>query len=674
MGVVKRTGPTGFKLWAFRGSAILLPFVLLALIEIAFRIAGVAEPEPLFIEVRTPAQHKFQTNPNVASRDFPTALARIMPSPGFQAFDVQKPEGMLRVFCLGASTTAGFPLPQHLSYPAILQEKLRMYLPERWLEVINCGMSAVASFTLVDFTKEVLRHEADLVVVYTGHNEFYGAWGAASTAGPGGAPGWSLRPLRWLQRLRMWKWLSSRLEEPKIEPGTLMERMVARPAVDPSGALHRGALKDYRGNIRKMIRLCRKADVPVVFCEPVSNLRNCYPFGTLMPGDLSEAEERRLELWKLERQVMDKEVTAVAAHDRWRELIREDSTSADLWFHGGALGSRARRWEETAAAYVKARDWDTVHFRACSEFIDALRQVCREEDVPLVPLVERFQQATTGAVPGNDLFVEHVHPSLRGQILVADAICDILQGMRWPDSATVWDRDADPGPWLVLHMAGLTPLDARFADLRIEQLKHRWPYTNPLGMELTAGERFLQADPLRHYRSQNLYDESYELWRTQMESLSAEDTLVFEEKIEWPSKPDTVISLVARRALEEDGNIHEGHRQLAKHYNHERRWAETFQEYRSAARLFPVDAESFYNAGQALMKGRYFERARNYYLQALALSPGRPAVMAVLGDVELRLGRPDVARAWAERVLAVDPKNKAGVALMERLDEHKEQP
>lgn len=664
----KRTGPTGFKLWAFRGVAVLLPFALIVLVEIVFRVFGVAKPEPLFIEVRTESQHKYQTNPDVARRDFPEALARIMPSPGFQAFDVEKPEGLLRVFCLGASTTAGFPLPQHLSYPALLQEKLRLYLPERRLEVVNCGMTAVASFTLVDFTREVLRHSPDLVVVYTGHNEFYGAWGAASTAGPGGAPSWLLRPLRWLQKLRIWKWLSSRLGDPKVATGTLMERMVAKPAVDPASALHRGALQDYRANLKRMISLCRKADVPIVFCEPVSNLRDLYPFGTLMRGDLSKAQEGRLELWQLER-----EGKASAAHDRWREVIREDSTSADLWYHGGRIKQALRRPEEAADAFVKARDWDTVHFRSCTEFIEGLREVCDREGTPLVPLVERFQATTSGPVPGDDLFVEHVHPNLQGQILIADAICDVLQAMPWPDARSEWARDEDPGSWIVLQMAGLTPLDARFADLRIEQLKRRWPYTNPVEMELTAAERFLLADPLRRHEGRTLHEGAYRLWFDSKMTRSPEDTLVFEEALEWTSEPDTVISIVARRALEEDGNILEGHRQLASHYSHERQFAEAFREYRSAVRLFPVDAHSFFKAGETLQKVGYHERARDYYYQALALSPGRSKVMAALGDVEMRLGRPDLARVWVDRILAVDPDNRSAEVLLERLEES-EQP
>ncbi|MBD3334721.1 MAG: tetratricopeptide repeat protein [Candidatus Eisenbacteria bacterium] len=660
---------SGKRVWLFRTIAVLLPVVLLLCVELGFRIAGVARPEPLFLEVRTPSMHKFQTNPRVAERDFPPSLARIMPKPGFQAFDAVKPEGWLRIFCLGASTTAGFPFPAHVSYPALLNEKLRLYLPGRPVEVINCGISAVASFTLVEFTREVLRHAPDLIVVYTGHNEFYGARGAASSAGPGGAPGFLVDLLRTVQRLRIWRWAEHTFGQPDVAPGTLMERMVGQPEVDPRSPLVDRAVSDYRDNLRRVIELCRRDNVPVVFCEPVSNLSGHYPFGSLLPEPRATAMSRRRDLWELELRRREGEVSPAAVMDRWRTMIQGDSISADLWFHGGVNAAAAGETASAQRAFRKARDWDTVPFRASSRFLDALRGLCAAEGVPLVPLETILDQAATGPAPGDDLFVEHLHPGLRGQCMVAEAICDVMEKMPWPAPDAEWNHPAPASCRLTLQMAGLTGIDALFAELRVAQLLRRWPYAQPAGRARDATRSFLEEDPLRTYRRPTVYAEAARLWEQSGDAWLGDEIAGFEDTLSWGARPDSIELLWARKALMEELTLLDAHRQAARAYAAAGDYARSFIEYRAAARLFPVDPDNFIRAGQALLALEKVERARNYFVQADVLGPGRPELMTLIADCELKLGRPAAARSWIDRVLAVQPGHPQARQILARLQE-----
>jgi hypothetical protein len=70
--------------------------------------------------------------------------------------------------------------------------------PDRKIEVINLGTTAVASFPVSRIARAALPYDPDWMIVYTGNNEFYGAGGVASTH----RLGRTARAMRWLHRLR----------------------------------------------------------------------------------------------------------------------------------------------------------------------------------------------------------------------------------------------------------------------------------------------------------------------------------------------------------------------------------------------------------------------------------------------------------------------------------------
>jgi len=54
--------------------------------------------------------------------------------------------------------------------------------PEMNIEIINLCLTAVNSYTISDFAKQVSKYEPDAVLIYAGHNEYYGALGIGSTS------------------------------------------------------------------------------------------------------------------------------------------------------------------------------------------------------------------------------------------------------------------------------------------------------------------------------------------------------------------------------------------------------------------------------------------------------------------------------------------------------------
>ena len=71
--------------------------------------------------------------------------------------DIQKKSNAFRIFVLGESSAAGWPYVPNASFPRHLKRKLELLYPENTIEVINCGISAINTYTIRDFVPGILR-------------------------------------------------------------------------------------------------------------------------------------------------------------------------------------------------------------------------------------------------------------------------------------------------------------------------------------------------------------------------------------------------------------------------------------------------------------------------------------------------------------------------------------
>jgi lysophospholipase L1-like esterase len=95
-----------------------------------------------------------------------------MNSEGYRTheFAVPKPEGLVRVICIGGSTTVAGRTNDE-TYPALLEKKLRERFPGLEVEVLNLGVSSVTSEYWLQRLGRVLAYEPDVIVQYQGIND-----------------------------------------------------------------------------------------------------------------------------------------------------------------------------------------------------------------------------------------------------------------------------------------------------------------------------------------------------------------------------------------------------------------------------------------------------------------------------------------------------------------------
>ena len=77
-------------------------------------------------------------NPGVGKRYFPGT--DFSPATSLDAFPEEKRPGTFRIFCLGGSTTVGYPYWFNAAFSTFLRTRLTSMFPDRSIEVINLGL------------------------------------------------------------------------------------------------------------------------------------------------------------------------------------------------------------------------------------------------------------------------------------------------------------------------------------------------------------------------------------------------------------------------------------------------------------------------------------------------------------------------------------------------------
>jgi hypothetical protein len=126
---------------------------------------------------------------------------------------------------------------------------------------------------------------------------------------------------------------------------------------------------------------------------------------------------------------------------RYRVLLARQPCFAEAHYRLAKLLERASAWDEAYEHYVAARDLDGYPMRCPSPFQQAYREVAARHGCILIDGQSYFHAIGLHGLLDDDLFQDAMHPSLRGQIALAQAVIAALYERR----AFGW-RDGVPAP------------------------------------------------------------------------------------------------------------------------------------------------------------------------------------------------------------------------------------
>jgi tetratricopeptide (TPR) repeat protein len=344
---------------------------------------------------------------------------------------------------VGESSAAGVPYDRWVSIGKIVSWKLQEVVPDR---PVRLHLLALAGDTLEKqhLTLTHLLHRPDILVIYCGHNEFYSRlW-------------WSRNIDHYIadQRPSRIRVIVDALER-RSSVGVLIRenadkcRIAIPPPVNTRRDLidvpvftaeeYRLLLADFRNRLDEMVTHAERVGAVPVLILPPANDAGFEPNRSYLPPLTPRAKREAFEHeFRAARQL--EAVDPAAARERYRQLVARQPCFAEAHYRLGQLLEQSGDWEEAYQQYVAARDTDGMPMRCLSAFQQAYRDVASRHGCILIDGQNYFHAIGRHGLLDDELFQDAMHPSLRGQIALAQAVLVALHKRRvfgWPADSPI---------------------------------------------------------------------------------------------------------------------------------------------------------------------------------------------------------------------------------------------
>jgi lysophospholipase L1-like esterase/tetratricopeptide (TPR) repeat protein len=366
---------------------VALPVIFFIVLEFGLRLADYGHAYRVFIKKEQGVNGMLYVNPDITYKYFGN-----LSSPVFNAevgFYAEKPESTFRIFVLGGSSTQGFPYNPQASFPAHLKRRLALLYPDKYIEVINLGASAINSYTIGDILPAVLEQSADLILIYAGHNEYYGALGAGSakSVNPGLAN--LILFLRDFRTVQLIENLISRVGSQAANANkSLMQRMIGQSLIAFGSDTYQRGIDQYRRNLSDILQAISKTEIPVLIGSLTSNIADQQPLNS--------------------------------------EQKSKAGLSANEYFYKGKELLKAGKSGEAKSNLVLAKEYDGLRFRAPEAMNEVIAELSTTFEVPLVDINQNFNKKSPAKVTGANLMCDHLHPNREGYFLMSKIFTEAI--------------------------------------------------------------------------------------------------------------------------------------------------------------------------------------------------------------------------------------------------------
>ena len=344
--------------------------------------------------------------------------------PGYaeqSSFIMPKPKDTLRIFIIGESAAKGYPQPRNLAMSEFLQTMLGDVLPQKRVEVINLGTTAVASFPLVYQVQDALRYQPDWFVFYVGNNEFFGAYGTASINAAGTMPLWALKLMRAARGLALVQAVESVVRAGADENRTLMEQMIGQTFIAYDSPLREAAARNLQANLGDMLDQVKAAGVAALVCTTASNESGLAPLGQDDVSNLSGAAQQEFNELLRQAAACSSAQSAQAVELLGKAALLAPRSALTQFMLANAQAN-AGDLVGARKAFLLARDLDTMPWRPISVTEQAIRDTAAAHGVLLCDIAFKFRNMSARGATDWELLDDHVHPSLQGQVQAARAM------------------------------------------------------------------------------------------------------------------------------------------------------------------------------------------------------------------------------------------------------------
>ena len=660
---VSRRPITSRRLWLFRIiSLTVIPVFLFLLVEITLRIAGYGFPSNIAIKCKVRNTTSYCSNVKFSWRFFPSSIARA--SDPF-VFAADKSNNTYRIFVTGASAAAGTP-DGSFSFGRNLQVMLSLRYPKENFEVITAAMPAINSHVALEIAKDCIHLQPDLFIIYLGNNEVVGPYGAGTVFSPISSNLSFIRLQIALKATKLGQLITNLLQSagagnvPTVWRGMKMFLEKQVPADDPHLET---VYKHFQKNLEDICHIARKKHIPVILCTVGCNLKDSPPFASLHRSNLSETE---LKKWEdiYERGIeYESSNNLTEAVDIYLEAAEIDDNYADLQFRLGRCYWKMGQYDNARDRYIRARELDTLRFRADTRINKIIREVAGNKtanNVILVDCVRIVEKNSPHESPGEELFYEHVHMNFRGNYLLAEAIFkQIVEFL--PERVKKFKAGEQPFPSEAECARYLAYTDwdrHRIAEKVLNEYIKQPPFTNQLYQNNRVSRMEQKLKVLKANLSTdsiNKIDNEYS-WAIQQRSSDVWLNWKYSLYLESVEKFNAA-AIQLRLVLDYMPHHYEAYAKLGFISGKLGDLNAAISNNLKAVQIYPSYAEAYYNLALAYHLQRNFEKAVEYYSKSILFMPDQAQAYINLGLVQYEQGKIDEAFETYQNGLKVMPEN-----------------
>ncbi|RJP72672.1 MAG: hypothetical protein C4539_03210 [Ignavibacteriales bacterium] len=420
---------------------VLIPVLFLCLLEISLRLFDYGKSYEQWIDV---TDNKIILNPDLAYRYFFTTEG--IPYSNQNVFDKVKKENTFRIFILGESSAAGYPFMPNGSFGVYLKKRLELLYPGTNIEIINLGMTAINSYALMDMLPGIIEKEPDLVLIYTGHNEYYGALGVGSMESFGSSRS-VIKLVLWLNKFKTVELLRNIIKAvPKIfsssdkvdEGGTLMARMAKEQTIPYRSSLFNNGIEQFKDNLTEILETLKEAKIPVIIGTLTYNLKDQPPFISIKENSKSAAD---------------------IYNEAMTELMKKNYSNANKLFR-------------------QAKDLDALRFRAPEKINETIKQLAKQFNYPIADIDNFFDSVSPNGIVGNNLMTDHLHPTLNGYQKIGKVFFEKINETNVLPRSSISKFTFNQQDSIAIKSYHFTQLDSTIAKFRIQYLKNDWPFVD----------------------------------------------------------------------------------------------------------------------------------------------------------------------------------------------------
>jgi len=384
------------------------------IVEVSLRIAGVGFSTSLLVPCTVKGVPASCYNLFFATPYFPAGMVQ---TPRLYSIPETKAPGTYRIFVLGESAAMGDPDSAY-GFSRYLEVMLRERFPAMKFEVVNTGSVAINSHVVLRIAEGLADQKPDLFIIYSGNNEVVGPYGPGTMLT---SVGMSIPVVRANTFFR-----SSRIGQLVTKLGTKKRdwhgmEMFLDQQVPASSPLMQQAYANYEVNLRDTIKVAQREGAKVIVSTVATNLKDCAPFASLHRKTMSPADLRTWSTFVAEGD-LDEANSPAQALKRYQEAAAVDSEYAELEFRMARVAMKLGDYKAAKEHFIRARDLDTLRFRADSKINEINRSVAASSGAVLVDAEKILSDAAPDGIIGTDQIYEHVHMTPEGNYLLARAM------------------------------------------------------------------------------------------------------------------------------------------------------------------------------------------------------------------------------------------------------------